>query len=433
MLIQNFLDTKKEIFLQQRIDSKLKGKKNERDSDAQLKVREENLVEAENKYNLDIWIENIIHKIKPNVTTHPAKFTNAKIDTDSNQIFLGEYQQDGYLKTGNVQLKNKVDVSGSSATNAMIYELYELLDTNIIENEKVIHRIENNDEGFVKFIKSFNTDYELIKEKCLKVYYGESSDQQTHSSIRQVYFPIENGTYHLLSIKTASLLMYEIKSRINTFDIWIDGDHVRSFKKNNKYLENGFSEILGITEISFSHKDFIKMGNYSYLNVKNKGIAYLLASTPPTLEKRSIRLPKTDFFAQCLRRKNFQDSFIQLHRLMKPAHKNDDVRQGIKNIIHFIIDRILLEAFKIREHYDSDWSSQDYYEYLPKLQRIWLDNAYQNDRDVEWREELSIEVARWILHCYEKTIHDAFILGDGELSEVKKMVTEAINKDKEYF
>jgi CRISPR-associated protein Csy1 len=66
---------------------------------------------------------------------------------------------------------------------------------------------------------------------------------------------------------------------------------------------------------------------------------------------------------------------------MKTEKRNDDIRTAIQNIIHFVIDRIMFEAFKIREYYESGWSNQDYYESLPKLQRMWLDNIYRDERE----------------------------------------------------
>ena len=206
-IIVSYLEARKEDFLQAKINSKLRGKKNEFDEEARLKVRLENQVEADAKYNLDVWLDNVIRKVKPNVTTHPAKFTNAKIDTDTSQIFLGHYVNDGYIKTGNVHLKNKVDVSGNSATNTMVYELYDLLDQDVGNDQKLIHKFEENNQSLIQFFEKIKSDFEYIKEKCLKVYYGEKSIAETHSSIRQVYFPINNNEYHLLSVKTASMLM----------------------------------------------------------------------------------------------------------------------------------------------------------------------------------------------------------------------------------
>jgi len=143
---------------------------------------------------------------------------------------------------------------------------------------------------------------------------------------------------------------------------------------------------------------------------------------PPVLEKRTVRLPKTDFFAQCLYRKNFQDSFIQLHKFMQLDLNNIDIRTAIRNIIQFVIDQVLLQGFKIREYYSEGWSQQDYYASLPKLQRVWLDQIY-----------VTQDIARWILRSYEKVINDAFKLGTGEINEVKQRVEKSLQQAKEFF
>lgn len=434
-IIVGFLETKKEAFLQAKITSKLKGKKNEFDIKTQQKVRDENLLEAQSKYNLEVWLDNIIRKIKPAVTTHPAKFTNAKIDTDTSQIFLGKFQTDGYLKTGNVNLKNKVDVSGNSATNTIVYELYELLDLLTPDHQKVIEKFEGDDIDLIELIEELNGDYEFVKEKCLKVYYGELSQPKTHGSIRQVYFPV-GEQYHLLSIKTASMLMFELKNRIDDMDIWIDGQHIRKFKKENKYVEGGFSEIYGLTEIGFSQNDFLKMGNYSYLNVRNKGIAYLLPSVPPVLEVRDLRRPARDFFSDTLNPYFFKDAFLRLHKLMGDnAPNNYKVRNKITAIlVDEIIGPICEKAQQLRA-LEAGWSDTESYQALPLVQKTWLDDAYAEQRaeNTDWLNEISKRMAGWIVDHYEKMVENAFELGDGEYLHVKQFVDEEISNNREFL
>ena len=72
---------------------------------------------------------------------------------------------------------------------------------------------------------------------------------------------------------------------------------------------------------------------------------------------------------------------------------------------------------------------------MPKLQRVWLDDFYENEReqDNEWRDELSREIARWILRSYEKSIEDSFTLGTGELIDVKQRVEKSLQQTKEFF
>jgi len=64
-----------------------------------------------------------------------------------------------------------------------------------------------------------------------------------------------------------------------------------------------------------------------------------------------------------------------------------------------------------------------------------LDKVHQKEREEnsDWRDELSREVARWILRSYEKVISDAYTLGTGELLDVKQWVENSLQKAKEFF
>ena len=134
-------------------------------------------------------------------------------------------------------------------------------------------------------------------------------------------------------------------------------------RKKNEHDEQGYADIYELTVTAYGGT---QPQNVSVLNSQNAGRAYLLPSYPPVLEKRTVRLPKTDFFAQSLYRRNFQEGFIQLHQFMQLDLNNIDIRTAIRNIIQYAIDQVLLQAFKIRESYDAGWSSQDYYTSLPK-------------------------------------------------------------------
>ena len=119
---------------------------------------------------------------------------------------------------------------------------------------------------------------------------------------------------------------------------------------------------------------------------------------------------------------------------MKLEISNLNIRNGIQNIICSIIDDILYVAFTIRKS-DCGWSNTDYYSNLPKSQRIWLDDINQEERSIqiEWREEVSQEIARWVLKSYELSISDAILLSTTELIEVHRIVIDIMEHDKEFF
>lgn len=452
----SFLEAQKSIFLDRKIVQETRERKKKIDNlllrhgndsdelkrerqkyeEAVLKAREKFIQQVDEKYEISFWFNEVFSKSKPNVTTHPAKFTNPKIGGTSALLFYGSSNKDGYVKTGNVNLAVKVDVSGNAATNTLIFELYNFLDCKTKDGEKLINLFEEDNDELVEFIDSLGINYPLMKQKCLEVFYGNDSKQSTHEIVRQVYFPIDRKSeYHLLSVFTASMLMFEVKNRIEALDRWVEGRHVRNYKKNNQYDELGFDEIYNLTEIGFSHKEFTKMGNVSYLNVRNKGTAYLLPCVPPDLHERRVRLPSRNFFKSSLLARHFEESFKALDRLMRSGVNNIHIREGIRNTLKYLIDAVLRQAFAIRAA-GPGWSQAEHYQDLPLAQRIWLDDAYlqQREQSDAWLDEVAGDFARWIVRTYEYLCKDSRTkLGDNELHELATLAEQALAADKEFF
>jgi CRISPR-associated protein Csy1 len=405
--------------------------------EAVAKARNEFNPEADAKYEINGWFNKAASKAKPNITTHPAKFTSPKIKGVSSFLFYGEAKNDGYVKTGNAHLKVKVDVSGDAATNTLIFELYSLLETSLKDGSRLVNQFEHDSVELIEFIDGIGIEYSSFKNKCIDIFYGEGLGQTTHELIRQVYFPVlpENEDYHLLSVITPSMLMYEVKNRIDIFNQWLEGQSVRSLKKDNKFHQNGFDEVFGLTEIGFSHNEFTKMGNVSFLNVRNKGIAYLLPSLPPEFKQRDSRLPTHDFFRNSLRTNQFKESFQTLHKLIRSEINNVHIREGISNTLKFIIDQVLQRAFRIRAT-GAGWSNAAHYQSLPLAQRIWLDDAnlHQRENEDDWINDITRSFARWILQAYEYSCKETHIkLSDDELKHIRNFVDEAVSSDKEFF
>ena len=250
--------------------------------------------------------------------------------------------------------------------------------------------------------------------------------------MKQVYFPIADTEYHLLSILTPSGLIARLKLAIDQLRFSEATKEAKEKRKKNEHDAIGYADIFDLTVTAYGGT---QPQNVSVLNSQNAGRAYLLSSCPPILEKRTVRLPSIDFFAQCLYRKNYQDSFLQLHKFMQLDLNNIDIRTAIRNLIQFVIDQVLLKGFKIRDYYPEGWSQQEYYASLPKLQRVWLDSMYieQRENDSEWRNELSEDIARWILRSYEKVISESEMLGTAEINDVKQRVEESLRQAKEFF
>ncbi len=412
--IQTFLNERKELWLKDRV------KKAENDTEvAELQQQ------ADDKFSLQEWLPDAAKRVSQlSMVSHPSKFSHPSAKTSS-VIAQVKSAQDGYLRSGNVHYP--LDVFG----NAAAMDVYKFLSLSLTEDSTVLMGFEKDDQDLKHLIEKSSLDFASLKQAFLVIKNDDASSKTDHL-VKQIYFPLENHEYHLLSILTPSGLITRLKQSIDQLRFSDATKEAKERRKKNEHDAEGYADIFDLTITAYGGT---QPQNVSVLNSQNAGRAYLLSSCPPVLEKRTVRLPKTDFFAQCLYRKNFQDSFIQLHKFMQLDLNNIDIRTAIRNIIQFVIDQVLLQGFKIREYYPEGWSQQDYYSGLPKLQRVWLDQIYamQREDDSEWRNELSEDIARWILRSYEKVINDAFKLGTGEINEVKQRVEKSLQQAKEFF
>ena len=412
--IQNFLNERKELWLKDRL------KKAENDS-----VISELQGQADDKFSLKEWLPDAAKRVTQlSMVSHPSKFSHPSAKTSS-LIAQAKQINDGYLRSGNVSYP--LDVFG----NAAAMDVFKFLSLPLTEKLTVLDGFERQEESLKTLLVGADLDFETLGTEFLKIKATDTSVKTDHL-VKQVYFPIEQAEYHLLSVLTPSGLITRLKQSIDTIRFSEETKQAKELRRKNEHHEIGYADIFDLTITAYGGT---QPQNVSVLNSQNAGRAYLLSSCPPVLEKRAIRLPKTDFFAQCLYRKNYQESFIQLHKFMQLDLNNDDIRTAIRNIIQFVIDQILVLASKTREYSVEGWSNQDYYASLPKLQRIWLDKIYQTEReeDHDWRDELSREIARWILRSYEKVISDAYKLGTGEILDVKQRVEKSLQQAKEFF
>ena len=412
--IQNFLNERKELWLKDRL------KKAENDS-----VISELQGQADDKFSLKEWLPDAAKRVTQlSMVSHPSKFSHPSAKTSS-VIAQAKQINDGYLRSGNVSYP--LDVFG----NAAAMDVFKFLSLPLTEKLTVLDGFERQEESLKTLLVGADLDFETLSTEFLKIKATDTSVKTDHL-VKQVYFPIEQAEYHLLSVLTPSGLITRLKQSIDTIRFSEETKQAKELRRKNEHHEIGYADIFDLTITAYGGT---QPQNVSVLNSQNAGRAYLLSSCPPMLEKRAIRLPKTDFFAQCLYRKNYQESFIQLHKFMQLDLNNDDIRTAIRNIIQFVIDQILVLASKTREYSVEGWSNQDYYASLPKLQRIWLDKIYQTERDEDddWRNDLSKEIARWILRSYEKVISDAYKLGTDEILDVKQRVEKSLKQAKEFF
>lgn len=369
---------------------------------------------AADKFDLANWLPDAAKRAgQLAMVTHPGKFSHPGAKTSS-VIADAERKADGYLRTGNVAAE--FDVFG----NAAALDVHKFLSLTLSDGETVLAHLE---QGTPLIKQQFNipTAFQELRQGLLSIKSGAAETVKTSEKIKQVYFPVEDG-YHLLSLLTPSGLMFKLKERINVLRFSEAAKQARNDRRIQIHHEQGFDEIYNLTVIGFGGT---KPQNISVLNNQNGGTSYLLPSLPPPLELRATQKPTTNFFAQSLYLKDYQDKFKALHKLfLDTVPNNIDVREGRDYWILQIVEQLMEKVWAIRE-LPGGWSESGA---LPPAQKIWLDAANNEKRDDEdeWLDDIIAAVVSWLGIAYKKTIGElkAIPLGDPESKEFRRLLTE---------
>jgi CRISPR-associated protein Csy1 len=390
------------------------------DTDEQAIVQQE----ADDKFSLPTWLPDAARRAAwLSMVSHPGKFSHPSAKTSS---IIAETAQanDGYLRTGNVAYE--LDVFG----NAAAMDVYRFLCLPMDDGQTVLQHLEQDSPQAKQLLNIPTASYQSLRSGFLAVKQSGGGNK-TDGLVKQVYFPVDTG-YHLLSILTPAGLLTQTKSRIDAMRFSEATKQAKDSRRKNEHHADGFDDMLGLTVTIYGGT---KPQNISVLNNQNGGRAYLLSSMPPTFEQRQVRLPTRHFFKNSLSARRFQDSFQNLDRLMHSGVNNIHVREGIRNTLKYLIDSVLLQAFRIRLQ-GPGWSDKEHYQALPLAQRIWLDDAYleQREQNEEWLDEVAGDFARWIVRTYEYLCKGSRTkLGDEEFRELVSLAEQAVAADKEFF
>jgi len=380
-------------------------------------------IECDEVFSLEQWLPNAAKRAcQISMATHPCTFSHPSARKNKNgyvrSIIAGtEASNDGFLKSGNVVVKT--DALG----NAAALDVYKFLTLNMVDEQPLLTHIQQDSKLATALLAISSTPYQTLKTGFLAM--AESKGENiTSSKIKQVFFPVEQD-YHQLSILTNSGLIYHLRDKIDKLRFSDEVKALRELKRKNEFSDQGFSELYNLTTIGYGGT---KPQNISVLNNQNGGKVHLLQSLPPSIQKRSIHFPKTNFFTESFRYRDCRDVFQALHKILKTDYNNIKIREGRDYRIQELLDRIIDKMWAVRsvasELYD-DESSQ-----LKHYQKVWLSDAFNQEREESdvWLDQLTKDISSWIIRSYEKIIgKQAIKLGNEELIKI----TDIINQNKE--
>lgn len=373
------------------------------------------------RFSIEKWIPDAAKKAKQlSMASHVCKFSHP--DAKASPIIANSaFRNDGYLRSGNVQYEH-VECALDAFGNAAAMGVYKFLAIKMNDGRTILDHLEQDSDEIREELNLFKDNYNEIRKEFLSI--KQSAKQmESDERVKQVYFPVKDQ-YHLLSLLTPSLIVSELRDRINLV-------REKAWKARDKKSENfgqNYEVLHDITVVGFGGS---KSVNISAINLRNNGKAYFLSSCPPNLSYRKVTRPRRDFFANTLRGAWFGEEFRRLHSLLASQQNNLVVRERVRQAINVIVDHVMIDVYKLREE-DPGWSES--YSKLPLAQKIWLDDFFADLRELqkEWLVEVSLAFARWFMHSYGKVMKKEQIpLGDSELAFLRDCIESAILHDKE--
>lgn len=358
--------------------------------DKKRKVNPDDLREIQN------WVIKASASMKMmSFATHNAKYTHSGIKKEMSCIANErDFRADGYVRSGNcvpmhIDTLLGMDCVGQSAALGA----HAFLSIHFPDGSTVFEHIRGKSEWLRNELRLDTETYYCVCDSFQEISPEDKSYETSHL-LKQVYFPVAEDEYHLLSLVSPSILMVELKNRI--LERYQNFKEIKAAKEaERKGLHHaGYCELLGLTEMAFGGT---KAQNIGVLNLSARGSIWHLDSVPPSLDKQRVRLPKHDFFTECLWKKKFEDRFERIAKLESLSISNIRTKQSREVLLQSIADSIIEAVWSIRGA-EVGWSSRDTYQYLPEYQKIWLDNANTDKRksSTSWSAEVVNTMTRWI-------------------------------------
>ena len=293
----------------------------------------------------------VMHMNECHLASHVGKFTNPDIKTT---VCSHSKKVAGYVTTGGSTCS--LDI----LTPAQYLGSASLLLSPVTPDKNVLEAVITRDKELEKELELLSLPIEKLQKKVQEMLEDSQKEPEaTDTHLRQVYFPIAEGEYHLLSVMPSSCLALEMYQRIRA----INGHKIDCRNKKSENYGKPCEEVTGLTMIGFGGT---KPQNISALNSRCGGKAYLLSSLPPSLREVKVRVPRSDFFKESIWYKSQSSALYRLHAYMKQERNTMEIRKAIHDLVDEMIDAVLLVAYQIRAG-AAGWSEEETYTALPML------------------------------------------------------------------
>lgn len=368
--------------------------------------------EIEQKHEVRAWLTDAASRAgQISLVTHALKYTHS--DAKGSSIFSDEAVEDAKTLSTATLAQPAIDVVG----NAAVLDVAGLLQTEH-EGDSLVAALQRSDHRALKALAESPEQFALWLAGFQQVF----TDRQpsSHKLAKQIYFPLENGEYHLLSPLYSSSLAQALHQRINAVRFGDEAKAIRQAQKANQWHDQ---LSISYPNLAVQNRGGSNKQNISSLNVTRNGRSYLLSCAPPqwnSVEKppqqhESIFRPRgeVDYHTRA--------TLAQMQRFLlsvKEVKNNRDIRQQRLRYLDQLIDQLFFYVTSV-QNLPSGWSAESE---LKRAQQLWLDpyraetdTVFRREREAgDWQKAVAYDFGRWL---NLRLKHEALIFGEVERRE----------------
>lgn len=406
-----------EAFLEERRAEKLK----------KSGADETELAEIRDRFRRESWLADAARRSSQiRLVTHALKYTHPDARGSSLYAAGERALPEGYVGT-DARLTLHEDVVG----NAAALDVFKFLKLEQ-GGKTLLQRVMENDESL---LAAFSDDRALAESWAAAFRRMWEADTQpaSHALAKQIYFPLEDGGYHLLAPLFPTSLVQQVYETLREDRFGEETKAARAARREGLSYAHGYREYPHLMTQKFGGT---KPQNISQLNSERHGENWLLALLPPVWEMGRVRLPlgMTSVFPTLGRLKEVRRAREMLVKFLERTageYTNIRIRETRGTLLEDLVTAVIQWAARIRSE-PAGWTADAACE-LAEDECFWLDPG-RGETDPEWQEKrtrgewvetLLAKAASW---CNRELTSKILRMGDEEHRAWKKELAEAIRQ-----
>lgn len=177
--------------------------------------------------------------------THPVKFTHGLIPYGGIYVKSSSPSPSRYLTTESLR-NTYYDITNSNG-NLITHARFLMLN---LDGKTVYNKLENSDNSWLfEFTKNPKQVEQWVEG--LKLWVAETEDVPDASRLKQSYFYLSDGSYHITAPLFSSSLCQAIYERVRFSTFGQENKRLRKAKKNNKYANGVLVEYPAFAVMNF--------------------------------------------------------------------------------------------------------------------------------------------------------------------------------------